>query len=155
MGIHPPDLRTIPIAIAAFIVVLFCRQLAQRLHAGGGAEQTRMFHQITEFSTSYRVFLVITAGIIEEILYRGYGIGLGEMIVGNIWPAATISVLCFTAAHFRWGLNHLAMVFAAAVVLSATFMLTRDLIACILAHGAIDAVGLLLVPAMMAHQKSP
>lgn len=105
------------------------------------------FDQIADKPASLRTFVVLTAGIIEELLYRGVGIGIGSVVLNSATAAVVVSVSAFVAAHFRWRPAHLIQVATAALVLSAIFLLTaHDLWACIFAHLLVDAVGFLIVP---------
>jgi membrane protease YdiL (CAAX protease family) len=125
-------------------------QLVQRKLGGSAAGATESFKKIAALPFWYRVFLVLTAAITEEVLYRGYGIGVGKLLFGDTSVALVISLFAFVAAHFRWGLGHLLPVLWAGAVLSALFALTNSLMACILAHLLVDAFGFLLAPYLIA-----
>jgi membrane protease YdiL (CAAX protease family) len=60
--------------------------------------------KIFSLSVPYRFFIVITAAVAEEILYRGYAIGIGREIWGSLPVAFTISLIVFVfaciLAHF-------------------------------------------------------
>jgi uncharacterized protein len=134
------------LTLAAWPVV----QLLQRALGASTVVDTDSFKKIAAMPFAYRVFLVLTAGITEEVLYRGYGIGVGKLLLGGMPTAFAVSLLIFVAAHFRWGASHLLSVLWAGAVLSALFVLTNSLLACIVAHVLIDAVGLILAPAGIA-----
>jgi membrane protease YdiL (CAAX protease family) len=108
------------------------------------------FMEIISLSIPYRLFLVVTAAVTEEIVYRGFAIGVGENILGSRALAVALSLLVFVAAHFRWGLAHMLSVLWAAIVLTTLFVVTYDLLACIAAHAALDLIGLVIAPAVMA-----
>lgn len=96
-----------------------------------------------------RLFLVVTAAAMEEFLYRGVGIGIGAALMGNTYLPAAISLVAFSAAHLRWKRAHLPLVAAAGAALTALYIIRGDLWACVLAHFFVDALGLLLAPALM------
>ncbi len=127
-------------------------QYVQQIFGGISTEQSKAFARITNTPLNYRVFLVVTAAVTEEVLYRGYAIGVGQHILGNIWIASIVSIVAFTLAHIHWGLSHLLTVFWAALVFSCLFIYTQSLWACIFAHICIDVVGFILVPAIKAHK---
>ena len=110
--------------------------------------------KILSLSVPYRFFIVITAAVAEEILYRGYAIGLGREIWGSLPVAFTISLIVFVAAHMTHGLKALVSVFWISLVMSFLFVLTNNLFACILAHFAVDAFGTLFVPWAAARQRA-
>ena len=84
--------------------------------------------------------------VVEEVLYRGYAIGIGQRLVEGVWPAAAISLLAFTLAHYKWQAGHLIGVFAAGAVLTLLFILSQSLLVCIFAHAIVDGVAFLLMP---------
>jgi uncharacterized protein len=105
-----------------------------------------MFARVTALPPLNKLFLVVTAGVTEEILYRGYAIGLGRDLFGSVWVAATLSLLVFTLAHLNWRASHLISVAVAGGALTILFVLSRDLAACILAHTLVDGVAVALMP---------
>jgi len=112
------------------------------------------FAEIATRPWPLRLFLVTTAAGVEELLYRGVGIGVGAALTGDTHLAAALSLAAFTAAHLRWKWSHLPTVAAAGAVLTALFLVSGDLWACVLAHFVVDALGLLLAPAMVKARRS-
>ena len=110
------------------------------------------FVEITSTPIPLRIFVVLTAGIVEEFLYRGIGIGVGMAVLGNSALAGFVSTFAFVAAHFRWRTSHLIQVALGGAILSVGFVLSRDLWACIIAHTTVDAIGFLLMPALLARR---
>ena len=43
-----------------------------------------MFARVTALAPLHKLLLVVTAGVTEEILYRGYAIGLGQVLFGSV-----------------------------------------------------------------------
>lgn len=105
-----------------------------------------MFARVTALAPLHKVLLVVTAGVTEEILYRGYAIGLGQVLFGCVWVAASLSLLVFTLAHLNWRASHLISVAVAGSAVTVLFVLSRDLTACILAHTLVDGVAVALMP---------
>lgn len=83
---------------------------------------------------------VLTAGITEEILYRGYLIERITEITGNKWLALIISVVAFVLPHMAgWNLTHIiAVVLPLGIILSALYMWKRNLIFNMIVHILID-----------------
>lgn len=93
----------------------------------------------------FRVALVTRAAIVEETLFRGYGIERLAELTGSRWLAALATCAAFTVAHLAyWGPAHLLIAGGAAIILTALYLWRRDLICNILAHWTTDAFGLLL-----------
>jgi len=161
LGLTSSGWHWMPAALIATILTLASWPAIQLLHralSAGTVIDTDSFKKLAAMPFAYRVFLVLTAGVTEEMLYRGYGIGVGKLLLDGMPTALALSLLFFVVAHFRWGASHLLSVLWAGSVLSALFALTNSLLACIVAHVLVDAVGLLLAPAGMAwkarHAKS-
>jgi membrane protease YdiL (CAAX protease family) len=96
-----------------------------------------------------RVLLVITAGVFEETLYRGYGIERLSRYVGGKWVAAAITLGLFTLAHASAvGIAHLLPILIVSTLVTLLYLWRRDLLLNMVAHSTIDAIGLLLVPAL-------
>ena len=105
-----------------------------------------MFARVTALAPLHKLLLVVTAGVTEEILYRGYAIGQGQVLFGSVWVAASLSLLVFTLAHLNWRASHLISVAVAGGAVTVLFVLSRDLAACILAHTLVDGVAVALMP---------
>lgn len=89
----------------------------------------------------FRVAIVLTAGITEEIAFRGYPIERLNEITGNLWLAAALPLAIFTLAHLSgWSLGHLVGVFFGGALLTILYLWQRDLIACMIAHALIDSL---------------
>lgn len=110
--------------------------------------QSAQYQELLGKPFAYRCFVVATAAVTEEVLYRAYAVGIGQFVLGSLWVACAVSVAAFTLAHFRWGVAHLVPVFVSAVVFTLLFVLTRNLWLCILAHAIVDGVGILALPAV-------
>jgi membrane protease YdiL (CAAX protease family) len=157
LGLRVPGWPTVLGAAASTFAVLAVWPLFQYFQGRvGGISTTEnsAFLRIAAFPLTYRLFLVATAAVTEEILYRGYAVGIGGVLLDNLWKAAALSIIIFTATHFRWGLSHMLLVLWAALALTSLFVITHDLLACIVAHGAIDTVGLVLAPFAKARRNS-
>lgn len=121
-------------------------------HGLQSATEAARYQALVGLSLGSRCLTVLTAAVVEEVLYRAYAIGIGEVVLGSVWVAAAVSVLAFTAAHFRWGLSHLVPVFISAVAFAVLFATTRNIWLCILAHVIVDGVAFLVVPATIKRQ---
>jgi uncharacterized protein len=96
-----------------------------------------------------RASLVFTAGVCEEVLFRGYAIERLKLLTGNIWSGALVGTVFFALAHaplygFSSGLIVVALIGAA---LAAVYAWRRNLAGCIALHWLIDGFSLLILPA--------
>ena len=81
--------------------------------------------------------LSITAGIVEEILWRGFLIWyLGQFM--PLWAAALFSSLSFGIAHAYQGLSHLPQVTAVGAALAGLYLLAGSIWLPIILHAAVD-----------------
>jgi membrane protease YdiL (CAAX protease family) len=97
---------TLPLGLVAGALISpafpLIHMLMSRLAIGSNEAATAFLFSLPFF---VRFILVITAGIFEETLFRGYAIERLTSILGNKWVAGLISVTLFTLAHFSfWGL---------------------------------------------------
>ncbi|CAM3683245.1 hypothetical protein GCM10009799_42690 [Nocardiopsis rhodophaea] len=87
--------------------------------------------------------LAVTAGIGEELLYRGLFIALGVSFGLPVWAAAIVSCVLFAVAHLYqgwWGLVGPGLV---GVLFTIVYLGTGSLVIPILLHILIDVRGLL------------
>lgn len=154
-GLSVPTWSTLGWGIAAAVCLMVTGGLLTFVQRALGLPvgDKAAFDQIAATSLPLRGFVVLTAGFVEELLYRGVGIGIGTFVLNSATAAALISTIAFVAAHFRWRQAHLIQVAAASAILSVLFLLTHDLWACVLAHLVVDAMGFLIVPLVVRAKK--
>jgi len=94
------------------------------------------------------LFMALTAGVVEETLYRGYAIERLASLTGSYWLGGLIAAVMFGVAHIpNWGLGPaLVSDFAFGVVMTLFYLWRRDLLANIIAHVTLLTVELLLLP---------
>lgn len=95
----------------------------------------------------FRVVAVVTAGIVEETLFRAYAITRLARLTGSLWLAGSLSVIGFAMLHLPvWGTGPSFAFLISGAAFTAFFIWRRDLLAMIIAHIAIDAWALLVSP---------
>jgi len=95
----------------------------------------------------FRVVAVITAGVVEETLFRAYTVTRLAQLSGSLWMATMLSAIAFAALHIPvWGMGPSISFFLGGAAATAFFVWKRDLLAMILAHATIDAWALLVTP---------
>lgn len=91
--------------------------------------------RIAEIPFSIRVLMVLTAGITEEILFRGYSIERLYELTWNMYIAAFLPWLAFTLLHvYFWRVG------------GAVQTGVRSILACMTMHTLNDAYAFLLFP---------
>jgi len=95
-----------------------------------------------------RIVAVLTAGVVEETLFRGYAVTRLAQLSRSPLLAISLSSVVFAALHFPvWGAGPSVAFFIGGLATTAFFVWRRDLLAMILAHVAIDMWGLVITPA--------
>ena len=84
--------------------------------------------------------IVIRAGVVEELFYRGYAIDRLRMIgLGRFW-SVTIPLVIFSIGHWSGGAANILIAFAAGLILTGFYLWRRDLAANMIGHGLVDFV---------------
>lgn len=139
----------IMIAFFALIAAGMCALLAKQ-HPAMAVRGT-ILAQVYGVPLAMRAALVFTAGVCEETVFRGYGIGRLMLLTGNVWLGALITLLFFTLPHAsRYGFSTgLLGVAAIGALLTAIYIWRRNIWPCIVLHWLIDGTSLLILPAFV------
>jgi uncharacterized protein len=131
--------------IGGFFGLLALFILAQSVVAAVGAKPPTASLSFADVPAWLIVLMALRAGVVEEILFRGYAITRLEAVTGRTWLAAGISLLVFVALHAgSWSASHLLFVSLAGGALTGLYLWHRNLTANIIAHCTFDIAGLLL-----------
>lgn len=84
--------------------------------------------------------LAITAGIVEEVLYRGALIWYLSLWTSTIWAAA-IALVIFTLAHSYQGPKNALRAGLAGLALTVVYLLSGSIFPAMALHAAIDLLG--------------
>lgn len=84
--------------------------------------------------------LSVTAGICEEIVYRGYLIWYLTGFVGT-WPAALLAAAAFGVLHLYQGLAGVVRTGATGLVMAAVYVATGSLLWPVILHTTVDLQG--------------
>jgi len=94
-----------------------------------------------------RIAMVFTAAITEEILFRGYPIERLASLTGHLWLGAAVAYGVFVLVHLPWwGAGGTIQIGLWSVVITALYVTTRSLSACMLMHVLNDAYAFLVLP---------
>jgi len=84
--------------------------------------------------------IVLRAGVVEELFYRGYAIERLRMIgLGPFW-SVTIPLVIFSLGHWSGGAANILIAFAAGIILTGFYLWRRDLVANMIGHSLVDFV---------------
>jgi len=99
---------------------------------------------ITEVTSNFSWWIlllsVLTAGITEEILFRGYSLERLYEITGNKWISGLISLIFFVAIHATgWNIAHIiGVVIPLGIILTGLYFWQRNLLFVMIVHVGID-----------------
>jgi uncharacterized protein len=83
----------------------------------------------------------ITAGITEEIVFRGFLISALALVLPNVWLAALVSSIVFGMLHAYQGWIGMGRTAVLGFALAVPFLLTSSIMPSIVAHIVIDLIG--------------
>lgn len=92
------------------------------------------------------VGLSVTAGVCEEIVFRGLFIAVGVSLGLELWAAAAVSLAVFSFAHLYQGLRGMLLVTLVGLALTSLYLSTGSLLVPIVMHILIDLRALLITP---------
>jgi CAAX protease family protein len=92
------------------------------------------------------LLIVIRAGFVEELFYRGYAIERLESFTGSRLIAAGLPLLIFATFHYRQGRAGILIALLIGAVVTAVYMYKRNLWVTITTHFLVDFVPNVLVP---------
>lgn len=154
IGLRPLHWSTIALGLLAGLAIVPVSGLLANAAGASSDVHFVAFLQSLPFAT--RLLLVVTAGVFEETLFRGYALERLASLFNSKWVAGAITVAVFTLAHIpAVGLAHVLPVFIVSVFVTLLYLWRRDLVVNIIAHATIDGVGLLLVPLLGHHHPGP
>ena len=136
IGWRPPRWFTLPLGIAAGVAIAVVSGfVSQRL---GLKSDTHFLAFLQSLPLVVRVALVITAGVFEETLYRGYGIERLSKYFGGKWVAAALTLVLFTLAHASAvGAAQLAPIVLVSGLVTLLYLWRRDLLLNMVVHATI------------------
>jgi membrane protease YdiL (CAAX protease family) len=149
IGLRPPGVRSLAMGVALAAVIMwvltpFNVWLLGKLGLGGYEEGIATARRMP---TWLLAFAVLTAGVVEEVLYRGFPLERLAEATGSAALAGSITVLVFAVVHWPvWGAGPVLSFVVSGIVVTAFYVWQRDLTATIVAHAVTDAMGLIVVP---------
>ena len=145
----PATGRTVAgLVVTALVLVLMIAQwrAIQRLDAAGWERLGRQFGDATALlpvtrreAIGFR-FLAITAGVCEEVLYRGFLIWYFATWLG-IWPAALVGAVGFGLAHWYQGWKGVVKTGTYGLLMGVLYLLTGSLVWPMVIHAVVDLQG--------------
>jgi CAAX protease family protein len=91
-------------------------------------------------------FMVLRAGIVEELCYRGYIIERLEKMTGSWVVYFLIPLILFGIFHYRQGIGGIIISFVAGAILAVLYIKRRDLKANMITHFLVDFIPNVAIP---------
>jgi membrane protease YdiL (CAAX protease family) len=85
--------------------------------------------------------IVLRAGVVEELFYRGYAIERLQALGLGRFLSAAIPLVIFAIAHWTGGWANIVIALALGAILAGFYLWRRDLVANMIGHGLVDFVG--------------
>lgn len=117
------------------VLTLLVSQLLPSTGSGG------ILDTAAEYPTWLMVLRVFTAGVTEEIIFRGHLIERLLDVIDSRWSAALISLGAFVLPHLAgWNLTHvLGIVVPLGAILTALYLWKQNVLFVMIVHIVIDA----------------
>ena len=84
--------------------------------------------------------IVLRAGVVEELFYRGYAIERLQAVGLKPAWAAGIPLVIFALGHWTGGAANILIALVLGAILSAFYLWRRDLVANMIGHGPVDFI---------------
>ena len=131
--------------VIAVVCAVVGGALAHFTHYGGG-RGAAAFEKLPLWLIT---LIVIRAGVVEELFYRGYAIERLEALGLNRYWAAAIPAVIFGLGHWTGGWENIVIALVLGAILGAFYLWRRDLFANMIGHFMVDFVANVL-PALFS-----
>ena len=88
----------------------------------------------TAFEKVIWIILSISAGIAEELSFRGFVLTRMELLAGSVWPGVILSAISFGLGHLYQGWAGVVIIGIYGLMFSLLFIARGSLLPCIVAH---------------------
>jgi membrane protease YdiL (CAAX protease family) len=151
IGLRAPSRREAALGLGAGLGAVALGLLAVGVAVVAlNVERPETLSAIGRLSTPVRIAVVATAAVTEEILWRGYPIERLTELTGSVWTGAAVSGFTFLAVHYpAWGLVGAIPQTVFTLALVGVYVRSRNAVACMLTHGVINGLTLLVLPAVL------
>ena len=148
LGVRGVRWRDVPAVVAGVIIGIVLSGVADYTLAMPPSVDD--LQEIATVPIILRIALVLTAGICEEFIYRGFAIEEMTCLTGKRWLSAVIAWAFFTGGHAH--LYHLSAALIVpgtlGAVLTVLYLWQGNLASCALIHAIVDALFLVILPAL-------
>ena len=124
-----------------FLLAVICLGVAGGLIALTGFNGGEAGKALERLPLWLITLIVIRAGAVEELCYRGYAIERLQALGLPGWLSAAIPLAIFAVGHWTGGWANILLALVLGGILAASYLWRRDLVANIIGHFLVDFVG--------------
>ncbi|MDL4820360.1 CPBP family intramembrane glutamic endopeptidase [Actinomadura opuntiae] len=153
IGVRAPEEPSVAIgAVGAMVVALpLLAWLFYRSARAGRspAKNSQIKEMLPRTSTErrYALAMAVTAGVTEELVYRGFLIALGVDVLGlSVTMAGALALALFTIGHVYQGWAGMVLVAAVGYSLTYLYLSSGSLLLPVCLHIFIDVLSMVVVP---------
>src|SRR5262249_51343612 len=84
--------------------------------------------------------IVLRAGIVEELFYRGYAIGRLQAVGVSRAAAITLPLVIFSIGHWTGGWANILIAFVIGAILTTFYLWRKDLVSNMIGHFLVDFI---------------
>ena len=149
VGIRGVRWRDVLVAIGGAIVGIVLSEIAILLVAI--QPSVNDLQEIAAVPLTVRAAMVLTAGICEEFIYRGFAIEQLTFLKSKRWLSGVVTWAFFTGSHALPGKLSAALLVPGILgaILTVLYVWRRNLTSCALMHAIVDAVFIVILPAIV------
>lgn len=133
--------RWIKSILWGFLIAVICFLLAGLIIAITGFTGGKAGEALSKLPLWLITLIVIRAGVVEEICYRGYAIERLQTLGLAGWLAAAIPLAIFSIGHWTGGWSNILIALVLGGVLAGFYLWRRDLKANMIGHFLVDFAG--------------
>jgi len=151
IGLRVPGRRAALVGIVAgFVAVALGLFVTGIAVVAFDLDQPETLSVIARLSLPVKLALVGTAVVTEEVLWRGYPIERLTELSGRLWVGAGVSFVVFVLVHFpAWGVVGAIPQAVFTLVLVGVYVRSRNVVVCMLTHGIVNVLMVLVLPAFL------
>ena len=126
-------------AVALAIGLMAVSMLGLRFGSAQGTVSVKLPMWLT-------IIVLLRAGIVEELFYRGYAIGRLQQLTGSKAVAVIVPLLLFAGSHYSQSAGGVLITFLMGAVLTALYLWKRNLLLVMLTHFLVDFIPNVILP---------